>query len=127
MGAFLVKGDALSPADVARVFAHSSLDDVNCVVSTIGGTPADPRADSEGNIALIDAAAAKGVAKFVLVTSVGCGSSASGAGVNRAEQSVWVPNVACSRRRFLTAQRRRRPCTRCSSPCCCRRRRRRST
>ena len=30
------------------------------MVSTVGGTPADPRADSEGNIALIEAAAKKG-------------------------------------------------------------------
>ena len=73
MGAFLARGDALVPADVARVFA--SLDECDCVVSTIGGTPADARADSEGNIALIEAAAKKGVKKFVLVTSIGCGSS----------------------------------------------------
>lgn len=73
MGAFLQRGDALVPADVARVFA--SLDECDCVVSTIGGTPAEPRADSEGNIALIEAAAAKGVKKFVLVTSIGVGSS----------------------------------------------------
>ena len=45
-------------------------DEYDAVVSTIGGTPADPRADSEANIALIDAAAAKGVGKFVLVTSM---------------------------------------------------------
>ena len=61
------------PADVARLFA--SLDECDLVVSTIGATPADPRADSEGNIALIEAAAAKGVKKFVLVTSIGCGTS----------------------------------------------------
>lgn len=73
MGAFLTRGDALVPADVARLFA--SLDECDLVVSTIGATPADPRADSEGNIALIEAAAAKGVKKFVLVTSIGCGTS----------------------------------------------------
>ena len=73
MGAFLAKGDALVPADVSRVFA--SLDECDVVVSTVGATPADPRADSEGNMALIDAAAKKGVKKFVLVTSIGCGSS----------------------------------------------------
>ena len=50
------------------------------MVSTVGGTPADPRADSEGNIALIEAAAKKGeeqgrMPKFVLVTSIGTGDS----------------------------------------------------
>ena len=74
MGAFLQRGDALVPADVARVFA--SLDECDVVVSTVGGTPADPRADSDGNIALIEAAARKGVKKFVLVTSIGVGNSA---------------------------------------------------
>ena len=73
MGAFLFKGDALNPADVAKVYA--SLDECDCVVSTIGGTPQDPRADSEANIALIEAAAKKGVKKFVLVTSIGVGNS----------------------------------------------------
>jgi nucleoside-diphosphate-sugar epimerase len=73
MGAFLARGDVLVPADVSRIFA--SLDECDVVVSTIGGTPADARADSEGNIALIEAAAKKGVKKFVLVTSIGCGSS----------------------------------------------------
>lgn len=73
MGAFLQKGDALVPADVARVFDF--LDECDVVVSTVGATPADPRADGEGNIALIEAAAKKGVKKFVLVTSIGCGTS----------------------------------------------------
>ena len=50
------------------------------MVSTVGGTPADPKADSEGNIALIEAAAKKGeeqgrMPKFVLVTSIGTGDS----------------------------------------------------
>lgn len=50
------------------------------MVSTIGGTPADPKADSEGNIALIEATAKKGeeqgrMPKFVLVTSIGTGDS----------------------------------------------------
>lgn len=45
MGSFLFKGDALNVADVEKCFA--SLEECDCVVSTIGGTPADPRADSE--------------------------------------------------------------------------------
>ena len=68
------KGDALEPKDVAK--AYRMVEEYDAVVSTIGGTPADPRADSEGNIALIEAAAEKGVPKFVLVTSIGAGDSA---------------------------------------------------
>lgn len=75
MGAFLFKGDALVAADVARCFA--SLDDCDAVVSSVGASPADPRADGDGNIALAEAAAAKGVKKFVLVTSIGAGDSAA--------------------------------------------------
>jgi hypothetical protein len=40
---------------------------VDAVVSTIGGSVADPSADSTGNINIIEAAAKKGVKKFVLV------------------------------------------------------------
>jgi hypothetical protein len=43
------------------------IEDVDAVVSTIGGSVADPTADSTGNINLIEAAAKKGVKKFVLV------------------------------------------------------------
>lgn len=53
----------------------SQIEDVDAVVSTIGGTPADASADSEGNINLIKAAIAKGVKRFVLVTSIGTGDS----------------------------------------------------
>ena len=51
IGAFLVKGDALNPADVERVFA--GLDECDVVVSTIGGTPTDPRACSEASSCLV--------------------------------------------------------------------------
>ena len=47
------------------------------VGATVGAAPADPKADSEGNIALIDACVAKGIKKFVLVTSIGTGDSKS--------------------------------------------------
>ena len=57
MMAVVVRGDATSKEDVEKAFAQ--IEDVDLVVSTIGGTPADPRADSEGNINLIEAAAAK--------------------------------------------------------------------
>lgn len=51
------------------------IEEVDAVVCTLGGTTADPRVDSEGNINVIDAAIKKGVKKFILVTSVGCGNS----------------------------------------------------
>ena len=45
MMAILVRGNAMSRADVDKAFA--GIDDVDAVVSTIGGTPGDPAADSQ--------------------------------------------------------------------------------
>lgn len=45
MGAFLSKGDALVAKDVQK--AYDMVEEYDAVVSTIGGTPADPKADSE--------------------------------------------------------------------------------
>ncbi|QDZ22966.1 NAD(P)-binding protein [Chloropicon primus] len=73
MMAIVINGDARNDDDVSRVFEE--IDDLDAVVSTIGGSPADPSSDSVGNINLIEAAAAKGVKRFVLVTSIGTGSS----------------------------------------------------
>jgi nucleoside-diphosphate-sugar epimerase len=73
MMAVVVKGDATNAEDVAKAFAQ--IEEVDLVVSTIGGTPGDPSADSIGNINLIEAAEKAGVKKFVLVTSIGCGDS----------------------------------------------------
>ena len=78
MGAFLCKGDALVDKDVKK--AYDMVEEYDAVVSTVGGTPASPEADSAGNIKLIEAAAAKGkeqgrMPKFVLVTSIGVGDS----------------------------------------------------
>ena len=73
MMAVVVKGDATVRADVDAAMA--AIEEVDVVVSTIGGTPGDPSADSVGNINLVEAAMAKGVKKFVLVTSIGCGDS----------------------------------------------------
>ena len=61
-------------------FRTPQVEEYDAVVSTVGGTPADPKADSEGNIALMEAAAKKGeeqgrMPKFVLVTSIGTGDS----------------------------------------------------
>ena len=51
------------------------MEEVDAVVSTIGGTTENPEADSQGNINLIQAALKKGVRKFVLVTSIGVADS----------------------------------------------------
>jgi nucleoside-diphosphate-sugar epimerase len=55
--------------------ARAGIDDLDAVVSTIGGTVLDPTADGQGNINLINAAMERGVKKFVLVTSIGTGDS----------------------------------------------------
>uniref|UniRef100_A0A061QUY2 NAD-dependent epimerase/dehydratase n=1 Tax=Tetraselmis sp. GSL018 TaxID=582737 RepID=A0A061QUY2_9CHLO len=73
MMAIVSNGDALNKEDVEKVF--TDIDEVDAVISTIGGTTANPLADSEGNINVIEAALKKGVRKFVLVTSIGCGES----------------------------------------------------
>mmetsp|Transcript_8323 Transcript_8323/g.20579 ORF Transcript_8323/g.20579 Transcript_8323/m.20579 type:complete len:299 (-) Transcript_8323:101-997(-) len=73
MMAIVINGDARNEADVQRVFEE--IDDLDAVVSTIGGPPADPSSDGMGNINLIEAAAKAGVKRFVLVTSIGTGDS----------------------------------------------------
>ena len=45
MMAILVRGDAMSKEDIAKAFEQ--IEEVDAVVSTIGGTPADPMADSQ--------------------------------------------------------------------------------
>lgn len=45
MGAILLKGDAMDRTGLDNVF--SGVDDIDAVVSTIGGTPANPQADSQ--------------------------------------------------------------------------------
>ncbi|KAG2449907.1 hypothetical protein HYH02_000013 [Chlamydomonas schloesseri] len=73
MMAFVPRGDALNKDDVQKVM--DGIEEVDAVVCTLGGSVADPRVDSEGNINIIEAAIKKGVKKFILVTSVGCGNS----------------------------------------------------
>lgn len=53
---------------------------MDAVISTLGGTVAQPQVDSIGNINLIEASIKKGVKKFVLVTSIGCGETKDAAG-----------------------------------------------
>lgn len=43
--AIVVKGDAMSTDDLEKAFG--SIEDVDAVVTTIGGTPADPSSDSQ--------------------------------------------------------------------------------
>ena len=43
--AIVVRGDALSEADVQKAF--DQIEEVDVVVSNIGGTPGDPTADSQ--------------------------------------------------------------------------------
>ncbi len=45
MMATVVRGDALKKDDVKKAFEQ--IEDVDVVISTIGGTPANPVADSE--------------------------------------------------------------------------------
>lgn len=45
MMAIVVRGDALNPEQIQKAF--DQIEEVDAVVSTIGGTPADPTADSQ--------------------------------------------------------------------------------
>jgi uncharacterized protein YbjT (DUF2867 family) len=75
IGVRVVRGDALSREDIARAFAMQEA--VCDVVSTLGGRAPDGRfVDEDGNIAVIDEAAAHPIGRFVLVTSIGCGDMA---------------------------------------------------
>ena len=72
-GATLVVGDALDRASVDAAFASGQF---RAVVSTLAGKGDGGRyADSEGNINAMDAAAAAGVNRFILVSSIGVGDS----------------------------------------------------
>ena len=51
------------------------MEEVDAVITTIGGTTKSPEADSQGNINLIEAALKKGVRKFIMVSSIGAGDS----------------------------------------------------
>ena len=73
MMAIVVNGDALKREDIDKALA--AMDGCDAVVSSVGGSPGDPAADGEGNLNLIEAAAAAGVRKFILVSSIGAGES----------------------------------------------------
>jgi nucleoside-diphosphate-sugar epimerase len=78
-GATLAQADVLDRAQVERVLATGPGPDA--IVSLVGGRPfrKDTPPDWDGNRHLIDAAGAAGVRRFVLVTSIGSGSSRAAA------------------------------------------------
>ncbi|RCJ35270.1 oxidoreductase [Nostoc punctiforme NIES-2108] len=74
IGIEVVLGDALNIGDVERAIVTD--EPIHTVISTIGGVPSDvERPDYPGNKNLIDAAVKAGVQKFILVSSIGAGSS----------------------------------------------------
>ncbi|BDA75281.1 NAD-dependent epimerase/dehydratase [Rivularia sp. IAM M-261] len=76
MGVSVIIGDAMAPDDLRSAMQSEKRIDV--VISTIGGLPQDGiKPDYPGNKNLIDAAVAKDVTKFILVTSIGTGNSVS--------------------------------------------------
>lgn len=56
MMAIVVNGDALKPEDIEKAFV--AIDGVDAVISTLGGTAADPTVDSQARPAAAAAAAA---------------------------------------------------------------------
>jgi len=76
LGVRVTRGDAFSRRDVDATLALAGEGEFD-VVSTVGGRGEDGRfADEDGNVNIADAAAARGVGRFVLVTSIGCGDMA---------------------------------------------------
>ena len=55
MGAIQVAGDALEPESLARAF--DSIEEVDAVISTVGGTSSNPQVDGEVSVSsLVDTA-----------------------------------------------------------------------
>lgn len=68
-------GDAMNEPELATAMNGQSID---TVISTIGGTsPEGVRSDFIGNRNLIDAAVTSGVKHFILITSIGSGTSSN--------------------------------------------------
>lgn len=72
-GAEIVVCDLARRASIDSVLADRGGPDT-AVVCILGGTP---QLNTQGNIAVIDAAVAAGVKRFVLTTSIGCGESSA--------------------------------------------------
>lgn len=79
LGARIVRGDALNPADLtAALAAVPPGGGFRAIVSTLGSTSVEgPRPDFDGNRNAVDAARFAGVKRFVLVTMIGAGESLS--------------------------------------------------
>jgi nucleoside-diphosphate-sugar epimerase len=74
LGAKVVIGDALDYSSIEA--AISTYLPIKAIVSTIGGVaPTGQRADYLGNKHLIDAAKQAGIPRFILVSSIGAGST----------------------------------------------------
>jgi uncharacterized protein YbjT (DUF2867 family) len=77
LGARVVRGDALRPAEIKAALAVTQ---VRAVVSTLGARQVkEPRPDFAGNRNAIDAAKEAGVRRFVIVTVIGAGDSLTAA------------------------------------------------
>lgn len=72
LGARVVRGDAMNPADLTAALAPGQF---RAVVSTLGGGLKSPRTDFEGNRNAVEAARLAGINRFVLVTVIGAGDS----------------------------------------------------
>lgn len=76
MGIKVVLGDVLNIGDVERAMLGDEAP--YAVISTIGGLPKDgARADYLGNKNLVDVAVKAGAQKFILISSIGSGNSAT--------------------------------------------------
>jgi uncharacterized protein YbjT (DUF2867 family) len=83
LGARIVRGDALNPADVSAALATAQF---RAVISALGGRRGDARRpDFEGNRNAVDAAKAAGIRRFILVTAIGASESS--------EASPWITKV----------------------------------
>ncbi len=71
MGCQIVRADPSERKTVESIFAQQVTPDCE-VVSMLGGSP---QLNSQGNINVIDATAASGTRRLVLLTSIGCGDS----------------------------------------------------
>lgn len=69
----ILAGDALDPESLKKAFTEAPF---RAVVSLLGGRKGDYRVDSEGNKNVIDATKNAGLARLILVSSVGAGDTA---------------------------------------------------
>jgi len=73
MNVNILTGDALDPESLKKAFTEGPF---RAVVSLLGGHGGDYRVDSEGNKNVIDATKNAGLARLILVSSIGAGDSA---------------------------------------------------